>query len=366
MGVIVQLEDYYIAFTYDQQTHQPDIVADAPYRISVSGIAKSYSIIGYIKTSLSHQRFLDLKTSFMTKFKGKSLTEMTDAICAHGRDFHIMLAEEIISYMFDMWTNPKVIASAEYNSFYFQMLYYYDVMGLIIWMNAAKPTIREIYADYEKMIMINHDSPHEGILPKEYVEQNRSDLIRIAREIERAGCSWCPNTVKTRYDAALKKSKLRFAKLKSATTDATDDIIPIGHMIADAARFYHPDRGWFALPEYTKVETQWKENDIIIGFDLRSESGLHVRFRLRNPRHKIKHHDDARLIERGVICTSRSKPYLFDLVKQLAITGIEKSANLTTICREIRARLLYLELLERAKGSNIKYYYSQFENEGAN
>ncbi len=356
---------YFIAFPYDPTTHAPDIVADAPFRMMTPDVARSYSITSYIRTALSHQRYIDLRESFMAQYRGKAIGEMTDAICLHGHDFHVMLAEEIIAYMFNLWTDPKALASAEYNAFYFQMLYFYDAMGLVVWMNSAKPIVREMYADYEKMFTEDRHTAHDALLPKEYVERNRSDLISIARDIERSGCSWCPNTTKTRYDAALKRSKLRFAKLKSATTEATDDMIPVGHTIGDVARFYHPERGWFSLPEYAKATASWHENEIVVGFDMRSAGGLHVRFRLRNPRQKIKHHADARLIERGIICTSRSKPYLFDLVKKLAITGIEKNANLTVMCHEIRARLLYLELLERAKGSNIKWYYNQFEGGGA-
>jgi hypothetical protein len=89
---------------------------------------------------------------------------------------------------------------------------------------------------------------------------------------------------------------------------------------------------------------------------------MHIRFRLRNPKQKIKHHQDARLIERGIICTSRSREYLCALAKKLDVKILKDDANLGNICREIRARLLYLELKERARGSNIKWYFNQFEN----
>jgi hypothetical protein len=255
-----------------------------------------------------------------------------------------------------------MIASAEYNAFYFQMLYFYDVHGLVIFMNSARSFIRDMYSDFDRVIHVNKDSPLESILPKEYTEKNRGELIHIARSIERSGCSWCPNSMKTRYDAALEKSKLRFAKLKSDKIEATDDVIPIGHLIDDVARFWHPTRGWFSSPEYNKMNTAWKENDLIIGFDMHSAGGMHIRFRLRNPKQKIKHHQDARLIERGIICTSRSREFLLELIKNLGIKSIARDANLGEICREIRARLLYLELGERAKGSNVKYYYHLYES----
>lgn len=361
-AVIVPIGDFYIAFALDAATKKPIIMADAPYRLPEPEVAQSYNIAPYVHTILSQQRYLDLKTSFAAKFKGKQINEMTDAICIHGHDFHLMLIEESISYVFNLWTDPKMVASVEYNAFYFQMLYFYDALGFIVWLDSAREFIREIYSDFDKVIHVNKKTVRESLLPPKYDEKNRGDLIHIARTIERSGCSWCPNSMKTQYDAALEKSKLRFAKLKSDKLVATDDAIPIGHIMDDVARFYHPARGWFASPEYSRVNEAWKENDLIIGFDLRSTGGMHIRFRLRNPRQKIQHHNDARLIERGIICTSRSREYLIDLAKKLGIKQLRADANLGDICREIRARLLYLELDERARGTNVKYYYNQYES----
>ena len=361
-AVIVAIGEYYIAFALDATTKQPIMVADAPYRLPEPEVAQMYNIAPYVHTILSQQRYLDLKASFSAKFKGKGVREMTDAICMHGHDFHTILIEEVISYVFNLWTDPKAVASLEYNAFYFQMLYFYDIMGYIVWMNSARDFVRQIYSDFDDIVRINKESSYESMLPKEYTEKNRGELIHIARSIERSGCTWCPNTTATRYDAAIEKSKLRFAKLKTDKLEATDDVIPIGHVMDQIARFYLPARGWFSSPEYSRVGTSWTENDLIIGFDLRSTGGMHIRFRLRNPKQKIQFHSDARLIERGIICTSRSREYLIDLAKKLGVKLTKDDANLGNICREIRARLLYLELTERAKESNIKYFYNLFES----
>lgn len=359
-ATIVAMGEFLIAFALDAITKQPIIVADAPYRLPEPGAVEMYNIAPYVRTNLSRQRYLDLKASFAAKFKGRVINEMTDAICMHGHDFHIILIEETISYVFNLWTDPKVVASVEYNGFYFQMLYFYDAMGFIIWMNSTRDFIRQMYSDYD--ILVNKNVSYESMLPKEYNEKNRGDLIHIARSIERSGCSWCPNTIKTRYDASLEKSKQRFAKLKNNKLDITDDVIPVGHIMDQIARFYLPAREWFSSPEYSRSIATWKENDIIVGFDLRSNGGMHIRFRLRNPKQNIKHHTDARLIERGIICTSRSRDYLVALAKKLDVKIAKDNANLGNICREIRARLLYLELEERARGSNIKWYFNQFED----
>jgi hypothetical protein len=360
-GAVIQIGEYYMAVTMNMTTMMPDIYIDSPFRLKTPERNISVDVSEYTRSVLSTQRYNNLKLTFMGKFKNLPISQMTDAICVHGPDFHILLIEEIILYIFNLWTNPKVVASKEFNAFYFQMIYYYDIMGLVVWMNSARGIIREMYDEYD-ITTVNEKASSIKLLPKKYHQQNRGDLINIARSIERAGCSWCPNTTTDRFNDAILNSKNRFVKLTQSKLKATDDIIPIGHFIDDVPRFYHPERLWFSSPEYTQTDIEWKENNIIIGFDTRSDGGLHIRFKLRNPKQKIKHHKDSRLAERGVICTSRSKPYLLLLLKKLDVKGTTPKDNITTLCKEIRTRLMYLELVERAKNSNIKWYYNQFED----
>jgi hypothetical protein len=102
------------------------------------------------------------------------------------------------------------------------------------------------------------------------------------------------------------------------------------------------------------------ENPIIIGYQVKSKTGIHVRFKLRKPIQQIKIYKDARLIEKGSICSTRSKKNLLHICKQLNIK-IDEKKSIHVICREIKARLLYLELVERSKGTSIKFFYSHFE-----
>jgi hypothetical protein len=272
-----------------------------------------------------------------------------------------MMAEEVISYVFDIWTNPKKNRSEEYNDFYFQMLYFYDIMGFIIWLDDTKDYIHHMYNDFSKIILPD-DAKYDDLgieLPKANSERRR--LTSLIRAVERSGCSWCPSNTQSRYNKSLEKSK-GIASLKDVNTiKVTSDMIPAGHYIDDIPRFYHPKRGWFSTPEYAKEDKEWVENNLIIGFDTRSEGGTHIRFKLRNPKHKIQHHADARLVERGIMCTSRSRPYLLNLCKKLNIKKLKDKLNISEICNEIKAVIIYNELKERSKGSNIKWYYNQFE-----
>jgi hypothetical protein len=354
-SVVVRVGEYLI--TLPIINGKPGTTTDAPYRLSEMSSTYKIDVGRYTRNVLTKKRYIGFKNQFMSDYRNKALSDMTDIICKHGPQFHATLVEEIVDYVFNIWTNPKMKEHPTFNEFYFRMLYYYDAMGMIVWMNTVRDDVRRIYDDYDSIIDINTRSSASSILPKYVKTASRGELVQIARSIERSGCSWCPDMTAKRYDAAIHRTKIRMAK---TTGSPTDDIVPVGHFIENPPRFYHPNRGWFSAMEYGKTDMAWVENNIIIGFDTMSDGGLHIRFRLRRPEHKLKHHKDTRLVERGIICKFKSKEYLMNMARRLKIKLPQKK-NTKNLCSEIRARLMYLELIERARGTNIKYFYNHFE-----
>jgi hypothetical protein len=66
-------------------------------------------------------------------------------------------------------------------------------------------------------------------------------------------------------------------------------------------------------------------------------------------------------MEKGSMCITRNKPYLQELCKKLRVITKNIDGSIITICEEIKARLIYLELIERTKGTKMKYFYNHFE-----
>ncbi len=77
--------------------------------------------------------------------------------------------------------------------------------------------------------------------------------------------------------------------------------------------------------------------------------------------HNIKKYKDTRLIEKGTVCKSKSKPYLKQIAKKLDVT-IPDKVNVDELCVLIRAKLIRFELKERIKKSKVKYFYFHYEN----
>jgi hypothetical protein len=140
------------------------------------------------------------------------------------------------------------------------------------------------------------------------------------------------------------------------------DLLPVGHFLSKIPRFFVPALGgWINDPTFVEKNEQLKENDIIIGYDDRSKTGMSIKFKIRSPVQKIKQSRDNRLIEKGSICSTKSKEYLRALATKLDISE-DDTLNVDTLCAKIRSKLIYFELKERIKKSKIKYFYFVYEN----
>ena len=267
------------------------------------------------------------------------------------------------------------------------MLAYYDLIGLVIWASGAKKNILDKYRTYitkpiklyrvdlknfdkdaKKLgIIVDNDPITSGSDSSDSEnELNKADIVRILKStIRKSRCDWLPQ-----------EQKRRFYKSLSATIELSHDsakefakkgipanILPIGHFIKKIPRFYHPERNWYEVPDYiNSIPIRWKENSIIIGYDERSRTGVHVRFKIRSPIQNVKQFKDTRKIEKGSVCSSKSKEYLFEVARLLKI-DIPGKMNVGTLCDIIRARLIRNEIEERKKfDSNIKWFYHYFDN----
>ena len=142
------------------------------------------------------------------------------------------------------------------------------------------------------------------------------------------------------------------------------NILPVGHFITEVPRFYDPAGKipWIDVPGYVnRVAEQWKENNLIIGYDEKSKTGVHIRFKIRSPVQDIKKFEDIRRIEKGSICSSKSKTFLLQLANTLKI-DLKPKTNVVNLCNSIRAQLIYNEIRERSDPkSKIKFFYQYFE-----
>ncbi len=146
-------------------------------------------------------------------------------------------------------------------------------------------------------------------------------------------------------------------------TEAVDKTLPIGYESAKVVRLYDPVTAkWFEVNKLAlNRHVTYRENDVIVGYY--ESAGDSVRFKLRKPAHVLRAEisSDTRFLERGMVCTTRGKTSLLELLAGLGVStrGLdENESRVRRLCDMVKRRLFELELKERRKGTQYKWLYS--------
>lgn len=366
---------YFVLCPLSSDLTTPVVDAEVPYRIAEHSHQDSIDMQKFIRTKRVDFDYNDKRRIFFNKYAETNIEDMENVVCEYGTVFHIKFLEECIEYIFRAWTDPTMEMS-DMHDFYFKMLYYYDLLSLVLWAYTCKPRVFKDYVRYAipvhaKDIKLktlnryeNREEEMRDISPADTSDLATSGVVNLLKSsINRTSNVWIPAEFREEFNDTIEANRKLFAgkkKKSKQTTRVTAKVLPIGHFINRFPNVYHPDRGWVEDPMYIQRDEEYIENDVIIGYDEKSKTGVHVRFKLRNPIHNIKKYRDARLIEKGTVCRSKSKPYLQHLAKKLDIQANAKS-NVEELCTLIRSKLIRMELIERIKKSRVKYFYFHYE-----
>jgi hypothetical protein len=377
---------YYILFPINNDG-EPNIDIDTAFHVSKITAAKNININNFMQTKRIDFDYDDKKKIFINKYADIAIENMENVVCEYGTLFHIKFAEECIMYIFRVWTDPTLEKST-YHEFYFKMLYYYDLLSLILWAYTCKPKVFKQYSKYAipvhakdiklKAMRLYEQREEERRKREgrdqidEYLPADNSDLatsgiINLLRtSLNRTSNVWIPQEFRNEYNDTIEKSLSLFAgrrKKVKHLQKISAQYLPIGHFLSKFPRLYMPDSQSFVEdPQYKQSDESFKENDIIVGFDERSETGVHIRFKLRQPYHQIKKAKDSRTVQRGVVCKSKTKTQLREIAKKLDVMlDIEEHYNVDNLCDLIRSKLIRLELKERINRTRIKWFYWHWE-----
>ena len=366
-SVITQVGIYYIMFPLDELNNEPIKVAELQYRINKYKKSVSIDIKSFLESGHSLIQYTDKRDRFYNKWNNVSIEKLEMAVCDFGTDFHITFLEECVEYIFNVWTNPKIKKSIMH-AFYFKMINYYDLRNLVIWGHTIKQYIAKKYDKYllpvTKKIKKTNIQKLEDINTKGE-DMSSSGLINLLKSsINKSDINWVTSGLIKQFETNLSNSLNLFdgnykKQLKSALkVDA--DLVPVGHFLNYIPKFYTPENGWFESPEYLTNTDNYIENDLIVGYDERSKTGVHTRFKVRNPIQNIKQFKDSRLIEKGSVCSSKSKIYLKEIAEKLGIK-LKGKINVSNLCNDIRTKLIYFELKERVSKTKKKFFYFIYE-----
>lgn len=379
---ISYIDGYYILLPWVDKVEFRDV--EYPYRnIQFKTIDSNIKVGRYIKNISSETNYDIRKVHFKNQYAKVKMSKMSNILGFYNVNFHIRFLEETIKYIFNTWVYPTEVIQSEYHEFYFKILYYYDILGVIIWASTSREYIVKAYSKY----INNYDASNNNLnrLELELSKSTSSETIKHKDALKQNRVLWVPPEIKIKYKSSLKQSLALMNKSSKKSNDSKKEItalsseepinvqfldkliikaeaekLPIGHFLQNVPRFFHPEKDWYDASEYTFKGNQYKENDLIVGYHEKGPSGFKITFKLRSPIHKIIRHEDIRKIEKGSICSTYSKVFLIELLKNLG-EKIDTTYNVPTLCQQIESKLLYKELQERKKGTNIKYFYSFWE-----
>ena len=367
----------------------PDIDFDSWYRTDSLEKNNNFRITKYLKTSkISYDK---IKYKFYNQYKDYKIEELPISTEIYDVDFHNKLLEDCIVYAFNILTDINY-AFSELHEFYFKMLYFYDKLDLIIFANHLEQT--KYYEYYKKYItkenikitrqtdkkqkeIIKEDNQYNAFLMSSIIKTNEPINFNIARLNDFIAQE---NHNKNIKEIPLVKKNVIIRKVYS-------NILPVGHLlntsdetgfILSVPKIYIPEiesnRNWMKIHDLGKsTEVLEKENDLIIGYYEKNPIGIDSKFKLRLPSHKTKIYEDTRLIERGIVCNSKKKEELIDLIKKLNIKH-DSEVSVKSLCDIIKLELMNNEITERRKYRHmtqeekkkykrIKWFYLSYESQ---
>lgn len=364
INTIIKRGNYYILTQLDDTNNIIDSI-EAPYRTNTINNKKEIDMAKYMETVDPLDYYERKKNRFINKYKDTDLNNISKAICEYNTEYHIKFIEDCIYYIQKHLIDNKEMLDIN-NDFYFKILYYYDILGLVIFADTIELDKAHQFKDYVLPSMRGKSCKPCNSDNKSTSEKGLKSLINMLESsIENSECSWCPNVSQKKVLESIKliddfkKSKIH--------KKVVANLLPVGHRIGNNIRILHPVQGWYSTSFSDETITKkYKENDMIIGYDEKSKTGIFTRFKIRNPKHKQQKHQDLRLMERGMVCTYKNKQTILDYLKKLGVDMdkiYSSKHNIYSLCEELRSILILKELNERQKNSNIKYFYYFWEKQ---
>jgi hypothetical protein len=359
--VIIHRNDMYcmVPLVNNIVNTEPEIL----FRV-IDKVQDRYIDIGEYLTYDANEDYPSKQLKFINKWKYTNILKLEPSLSDFNITFHIQFIEKIISYMFRIWTTSDQ-KKDENHAFYLRMLALYDLQNLVIQAHLVDdPDLKKLYSKYVTPVLLKSpdDIGASTISPETSSDvANSGNINTLIAALTKSRVEWMSEGMIKKYEADLHATEKMFDKIykKKSHPKVKANMLPVGHYIDTTARFYDPNTGWFNHIYKTK---QYVENDIIIGYDQRSDTGISTKFKVRSPVQHIKKPSDARLLEKGGLCESKSKVFLIDIAKKLEMS-VNNIGHIEGFCADIRKRLIYLELKEREKNSNIKYFYNILRND---
>jgi len=359
-NVIIYTNQYYILLPYQEINKENfydniEFDVDTLYRNNKIEINNKINLTELLNTEFKINDYDNNKKYLIEKYQNTKIEDLIEIIYEFDSEFHLQLIEEIIGYFFNIYTNDNIIKNSDHD-FYFKLLYFYNKFHIIIFANRLDKELSDLYSKY----IISTKMMNYTISDDENDNYNYSNLINSLEE-ENEQISQSNNKIYFNfYNRALSESQNYLLK-KNKQIKIFDYLLPIGHIFDKAFKFYHPSGNWFQKLNYNKININYTDNKLLVGYLEKTTIGFDIIFKIRKPNIYDKKLKDMRQLESGLNCLFKDKGDLIDICKTLNIDLSKVKLRKNTLCDLIKIDLIKKELSERKKNSNIKYFYFYWE-----
>jgi hypothetical protein len=383
--IITKKDKYYILVQYDKfVVNEPEVI----YRATNLKQLKRLSIIKYIQHMESATDLTDSYKTFIAKWVSiDNLNDYINIICKYTLEFQAYIVERFMDLLFLALTDPdrhkkKYLEIPEYQ-LAINVLTLYNVFNIIKTYDSVLTPVKQI----DEFVSVEKDN--KKCSDCEYIKH----LLAI-HDIERFS-EWFPDEHKQAYIDF--RYHIYNELVKPGTGKASKRVLPVMHFIGLIPRLYIPGKGFIDNPNYgfDSFQESRVENDIIIGYNIRKPNTVKINFKIRVPIHKQDSSGDNRKLFKGTYCETKLKVELMEYLEKLEnpanyvnssiIKKYSKIKNdnlsqgsgkqkeplktVSSLCVELKSKLIYLEMKERLKPNvedRIRFFYFIWENKFIN
>jgi hypothetical protein len=358
INILLYINEYYILVPYNKNNKSLNFYDgikldyDILFRNNKKEHVNEINLNEYVKTNNLND-FKTIKTYFINKYSDVKIENMFNIIIEYDFDFHLEMIEELIDYFFNLYTNVEYSKNINHD-LYMNLLYFYNKFNIIIFANNLDKELNDLYDKYT----ISTKNLTYSISDDSDMNYNYNNLV---------------SSLEDEYDNNNTKNNLQFSYYKKAIAETDnflsnkkkkikvfDYLLCVGHIFGKEIRFYNPKGFWFNKLTYGKINMKFKDNDGIIGYLEKTNIGFDINFKLKINNNTKKMKDRRKEIS-GLNCLNIDKPDLYKICKNLKIDISKIKNRKTSICDLIKFELIRLELEERKKNSNIRYFYFYWE-----
>ena len=357
INILLYINEYYILAPYNKNNKSLNFYDgikldyDVLFRVNKKEQVNEINLNEYVKTNNLND-FKTIKSYFINKYSNVKIENMFNIIIEYDFDFHLEMIEELIDYFFNLYTNIEYAKNINHD-LYINLLYFYNKFNIIIFANNLDKELNDLYDKYT----ISTKNLTFTVSDDNSMNYNYNNLINsLENEYDNLNTS---NNLKFSYYKKAINETNNFLSNKNKKLKVFDYLLPVGHIFNKVLRFYNPKGFWFNKLKYGKI-MNFKDNNYIIGYLEKTNIGFDINFKLKIKSDNKKVKDKRKEIS-GLNCLNIDKPDLYNICKKLKIDIGKIKNRKTTICDLIKFELIRLELEERKKKSNIRYFYFYWE-----